>query len=107
MSRKITKEKLEDFILQCINNLEVGESIEFTREDKNKTLEKGESFSDLTKIILSKIDDERFTITVKEKKVDKEDRVFPNLGFDEVIKKLLKLEKEKFGDLTHFFVSKN
>lgn len=107
MSRKITVGKFEDFILECVNNMKIGESVEFTKEDKEKTLEKGESFADLTKIVLSKIDDERFNITVKGKKFDKEDREFPNLGFNEVIKKLLKLEKEEFKELTHFFASKN
>lgn len=106
MSKKITVGKFEEFILECVNRMSVGEKVEFTKEDKEKTLNEGKSFEKLTKIILSKIDEDRFTILVKGKKESKEDREFSNLGFNEVIKRLMELEKNEFGDVAHFFASK-
>lgn len=106
MSKKITVEKFKEFILERVNRMDVGEKVEFTKEDKEKTLNEGKSFEKLTKIILSKIDKDRFTILVKGKKESKEDREFSNLDFNEVIKRLMELEKSEFGNVTHFFASK-
>ncbi len=99
MSKKITVEKFEAFILDCVNNMKTGEKVEFSKEEREEFTKKGKPFSKAHKITLTKVDDDRFTI------IDRgiEDLEYSNIDFNEVIKELMKLKEEEFGDCEHFF----
>ena len=78
MSKKITVEKFEAFILECVNEMKTGERVIFTK--KEMPLAKDHT------ITLTKVDDDRNT--VRERGI--EDLEFANNDFNEVIKELMK-----------------
>ena len=94
MSKKITVEKFESFILECVNEMETGEKVIFTK--KEMTLAKDHT------ITLTKVDDDRYTVI--EKVI--EDLEFSNIDFNEVIKELMKLKEKEVGDCEHFYAHK-
>ncbi|WP_281699783.1 hypothetical protein [Cetobacterium somerae] len=94
MSKKITVEKFESFILECVNEMKTGEKVIFTK--KEMPLAK-----DYT-ITLTKVDDDRYTVIER----GIEDLEFSNIDFNEVIKELMKLKEKEFGDCEHFYAHK-
>lgn len=94
MSKKITVEKFEAYILECINDMKTGEKIIFTKKEKPLT-------RDHT-ITLMKVDDN--TYTVIERGI--EDLEFSNIDFNRVIKELMELKEKEFGDCEHFYAHK-
>ncbi|MGL4645679.1 MAG: hypothetical protein ACRCVL_00965 [Cetobacterium sp.] len=99
MSIKIATEKFESFILECINKMEIGEKVEFSQVEREEFTKKGKPFSKAHKITLTKVDDDRFTVIDR----GNEDLEYSNIDFNEVIKELMKLKEEEFGDCEHFF----
>ncbi|MDX8335988.1 hypothetical protein [Candidatus Cetobacterium colombiensis] len=94
MSKKITVEKFEEFILKCVNEMETGEKVVFTKNEK--PLAKDHT------ITLTKVDDDRFTVIEK----GTDDIEYSNIDFNGVIKELMKLKEKEFGDCEHFFAHK-
>lgn len=99
MSIKITSEKFEAFILECVNEMKIGEKIEFSQEEREEFTKKGKPFSKAHKITLTKVDDDRFTV------IDRgtEDLEYSNIDFNGVLKELMRLKEKEFGDCEHFF----
>lgn len=94
MSKKITTEKLEAFILECVNKMKIGEKVIFTKDEN--------SLAKDHKITLTKVDDDRFTVVER----GIEDLEFSNIDFNEVIKELTKLKEKEFGDCDHLYAHK-
>lgn len=94
MSKKITVEKFESFILECVNEMKTGEKVIFTK--KEMPLAKDPT------ITLTKVDDDRYTVIER----GIEDLEFSNIDFNEVIKELMKLKEKEFGDCEHFYAHK-
>ncbi len=94
MSKKITVEKFESFILECVNEMKTGEKVIFTK--KEMPLAKDHT------ITLTKVDDDRYTVIER----GIEDLEFSNIDFNEVIKELMKLKEKEFGDCEHFYAHK-
>lgn len=94
MSKKITVEKFESFILECVNEMKTGEKVIFTK--KETPLAKDHT------ITLTKVDDDRYTVIER----GIEDLEFSNIDFNEVIKELMKLKEKEFGDCEHFYAHK-
>ena len=99
MSIKITSEKFEAFILECVNEMKIGEKIEFSQEEREEFTKKGKPFSKAHKITLTKVDDDRFTV------IDRgtEDLEYSNIDFNGVLIELMRLKEKEFGDCEHFF----
>ena len=99
MSIKITAEKFESFILECVNEMKIGEKVEFSQVEREEFKEKGKPFSKAHKITLTKVDDDRFTIIDR----GNEDVEYSNIDFNGVLKELMKLKEKEFGNCEHFF----
>lgn len=94
MSKKITAEKFESFILECINKMEIGEKVIFTKDEMPHSADH--------KITLMKTDDERFEVVDR----GNENLEFSNLDFVEAIKDLIELKEKEFPNCDHLFAHK-
>lgn len=94
MSKKITVEKFEAFILECVNEMKIGEKMVFTK--KAMPLSRDHT------ITLMKVDDNRYTVI--ERGID--DLEFSNIDFNEVIRELILLKEKEFGDCEEFYAHK-